>query len=272
MPTGPAAGSDQNPLTAVPTSPAVPSPAGGPPAGPMSIPLLPGDPTAARQLKFLLVNACTLANLVLGMVAIMLSFHGELRWAAACVLGCVAFDGLDGTLARRLGVASPFGAQMDSLADLCAFGIATPVLAYQWLQVSGAPSYAVAPTCVLVAVCAAVRLARFNVSPKDGRYFCGVPTTMAAAILTLCTLVDVHPVAAQVITVGTLALLMVSTFPYAKVTQLRRLPSWLWVPSVVGALINPPVAFVLFVSAYLGSGPVLWLKHRRDAVTPATLP
>lgn len=231
----------------------------------MSIPLLPGDHTPARRLKFLVVNACTLANLVLGMVAIMLTFHGELRWAAACVLGCVACDGLDGTLARRLGVASPFGAQMDSLADLCAFGIATPVLMYQWLQLADAPSYAVAPTCVLVAVCAAVRLARFNVSPKDGRYFCGVPTTMAAAILALCTLVDLHPVPAQVAIVAVLAVLMVSTFPYAKVAQLRRMPSWLWVPTVLGALINPSAAFVLFVTAYLGSGPVLWFKHRRNS-------
>ena len=44
--------------------------------------------------------------------------------------------------------------------------------------------------CVLVAGCAAIRLARFNVSPKDGKFFCGVPTTMAAAVLALTVLID----------------------------------------------------------------------------------
>ena len=49
---------------------------------------------------------------------------------AGCLIACVVFDGLDGALARKLGVASPFGAQMDSLADMCSFGLAAPVVVY----------------------------------------------------------------------------------------------------------------------------------------------
>ena len=56
--------------------------------------------------------------------------HGDVRFAAMCLVACVAFDGLDGALARKLGVSSPFGAQMDSLADMCSFGLAAPVVVY----------------------------------------------------------------------------------------------------------------------------------------------
>ena len=112
----------------------------------------------------------------------------------------MVFDGLDGALARRLGVASPFGAQMDSLADMCSFGLAAPVVVYASLAGTvSTPAAAVA--CALVAGCAAIRLARFNVSPKDGRFFCGVPTTMAAAVLALAVLIGL-PVSGTVQVAG----------------------------------------------------------------------
>ncbi|MFB9237388.1 CDP-alcohol phosphatidyltransferase family protein [Plantactinospora siamensis] len=231
----------------------------------MAIPLLPGERTVARRLRFALVNACTLASLMLGITAILLAMHGEVRIAAGCLIACVAFDGLDGALARRLGVASPFGAQMDSLADMCSFGLAAPVVVYASL--AGAVSTAAAGVaCALVAACAAVRLARFNVSPKDGRFFCGVPTTMAAAVLALAVLIGL-PVAGifQVAGVGVLAFAMVSSFPYAKVARLIKLPPWVWLAPVVGALIDVRVTFALLVLGYLVSGPVLWLHQRRTA-------
>ena len=154
-----------------------------------AIPLLPGERTLNRRIRFAVVNACTLASLVLGLSAIFVALgHHDIRVAAACLIACVAFDGIDGALARKLGVSSPFGAQMDSLADMCSFGIAAPVVVYAWLSGS-APTVAVAAACAMVAVCAAIRLARFNVSPKDGRFFCGVPTTMTAAVLALGTLI-----------------------------------------------------------------------------------
>ena len=96
----------------------------------MSIPLLPGERTAARRIKFAVVNACTLTSLMLGMLAIFLAMQGDVRIAALCLIACVVFDGLDGALARKFGVASPFGAQMDSLADMCSFGLAAPVVVY----------------------------------------------------------------------------------------------------------------------------------------------
>ncbi|SCL65118.1 CDP-diacylglycerol---serine O-phosphatidyltransferase [Micromonospora citrea] len=248
----------------VPVSPAL-APATPVDEPAMSIPLLPGERTVARRMKFAVVNACTLSSLMLGMLAIFLAMQGEVRVAALCLIACVVFDGLDGALARKFGVASPFGAQMDSLADMCSFGLAAPVVVYASLAGSvSTPAAAVA--CALVAACAAIRLARFNVSPKDGRFFCGVPTTMAAAVLALTVAIGLPvPGTVQVAGVALLAFAMVSSFPYAKLARLVKLPPWLWLAPVIGALIDIRLTFALIVVGYLISGPVLWLRQRRTA-------
>jgi len=228
-----------------------------------TVPLLPGEQSAARKLRFALVNGCTLASLSLGLLAIFLAMQGDVRPAAACLVACVAFDGLDGALARKLGVASPFGAQMDSLADMCSFGLAAPVVVYASLAHT-VPTAAAAVACVLVAGCAAIRLARFNVSPKDGKFFCGVPTTMAAAVLAVTVLIGL-PVPGPVLLggVAVLAFAMVSSFPYAKLARLVKLPPWLWLLPAVGALVDPRLTFAAVVMAYLVSGPVMWARARR---------
>ncbi|MBO4209080.1 CDP-alcohol phosphatidyltransferase family protein [Micromonospora echinofusca] len=231
----------------------------------MAIPLLPGERTPARRVKFALVNGCTLASIMLGMLAIFLAMQGDVRTAALCLIACVTFDGLDGALARKFGVASPFGAQMDSLADMCSFGLAAPVVVYASLAGSVPPA-AAAVACALVAACAAIRLARFNVSPKDGRFFCGVPTTMAAAVLALAVVIGLPvPGAVQIAGVGLLAFAMVSSFPYAKLARLIKLPPWLWLVPVVGALVDIRLTFGLIVVGYLVSGPLLWLRQRAAA-------
>ncbi len=230
---------------------------------PLSIPLLPGARTVGRRIRFALVNACTISSIVLGMTAIFLSVnHSDVRWAAGCLMFCVVFDGLDGALARKLGVASPFGAQMDSLADMCSFGLAAPVVVYAWLS-GTAPRMLIVPACALVAVCAAIRLARFNVSPKDGRFFCGVPTTMAAAVLASATLISpALPAWLRVSGVVLLGLAMVSSFPYAKLARLLRLPPWILLVPVLGAVVDYQITFVAIVLVYLVSGPLIWLRQR----------
>jgi CDP-diacylglycerol--serine O-phosphatidyltransferase len=225
--------------------------------------LLPGEHTTARRVWFALVNSCTLASLGLGLLAIFLAMHGDVRLAAACLVACVVFDGLDGALARRLGVCSPFGAQMDSLADMCSFGLAAPVVVYASLAHS-VPTAAAAVACMLVAGCAAIRLARFNVSPKDGSFFSGVPTTMAAAVLAVAVLIDLPmPGLAMLGGVAVLAFAMVSSFPYAKLAGIVKLPPWVWLLPVVGALVDPRLTFAIAVAAYLASGPVMWVRTRR---------
>ncbi|MGW1058397.1 CDP-alcohol phosphatidyltransferase family protein [Micromonospora rubida] len=249
----------------VPVSPALAPSTPVDDAASMSIPLLPGERTTARRAKFALVNACTLASLVLGINAIFVAMRGEVRLAALLLIACVVFDGLDGALARKLGVASPFGAQMDSLADMCSFGLAAPVVVYASL-VGAAPPAAAAVAAALVVACAAIRLARFNVSPKDGRFFCGVPTTMAAAVLALTVAIGLPlPGLVQIAGVALLALAMVSSFPYAKLARLVKLPPWLWLAPAIGALVDVRLTFALVVVGYLVSGPLLWLHQRRTA-------
>ena len=224
--------------------------------------LLPGPHTPRRRAYFALVNACTLASLGLGLTAIFLAMNGDVRVAAACLVACVAFDGLDGALARKLGVSSPFGAQMDSLADMCSFGLAAPLVVYASLAHT-VPTPAAAVACIMVAGCAAIRLARFNVSPANGKFFSGVPTTMAAAVLALSVLIDLPvPGLALLGGVAVLAFAMVSSFPYAKLARILKLPPWLWLMPIVGALVEPRLTFIAVVVAYLASGPVLWLRTR----------
>jgi CDP-diacylglycerol--serine O-phosphatidyltransferase len=239
-------------------------------------PLLPGERTPARRLKFAIANGCTVGSLVMGLVAVFLAMDGDatsLGLAAVALLACVVLDGCDGGLARRFGVASPFGSQLDSLADLSAFGVAAGIVTYQWLVSIGADPTSAAVVCVLVTVCAAIRLARFNVSPKNGNHFSGVPTTMVAAVLALNILLgpDSVPVMAQVAFVGVFALAMVTSFPYLKLGRVLRLPLWLWVVPAIGAMISVPATFVAIVGGYLASGPVLWLLRRRDQDSRAAL-
>lgn len=235
---------------------------GAPTTGSLSIPLLPGERTAARRARFALVQACSLIGLSLGVAAIFLAINGHVQSAAACLVAYAACDGFDGALARRLGVASPFGAQMDSLVDMSSTGIAAPVVVYAALHGSVPPA-AAAVTAGLVASGAAIRLARFNVSPKDGRFFCGVPTTIATAMLAFAVLIGVTlPGMAMLAGVALLAFAMVSSFPYAKLAKIATLPPWLWLIPVVAGFYDVQLTFAALVLIYLASGPIIWLRQR----------
>jgi CDP-diacylglycerol--serine O-phosphatidyltransferase len=237
-------------------------------AGP--IPLLPGPRTIGRRVKFGIANGCTVGSLLLGMAAVFLAIAGDLRTAAIALLACVVLDGCDGGLARKFGVSSPFGAQMDSLADLSSFGVATGLVVYQWLVASGASPLTAGPACALVTVCAAIRLARFNVSPKDGTFFSGVPTTMVAAVLALNMLIGpALPPRVEVVLVAVYALAMVTSFPYVKLARVFHLPLWLWVVPAICVMISVPGTFAAVVGGYLISGPLLWLYRRGQGSRPA---
>jgi CDP-diacylglycerol--serine O-phosphatidyltransferase len=87
---------------------------------------------------------------------------------------------------------------------------------------------------------------------------------MSAAVLALAVIIEL-PIPGVVLLGGValLAFAMVSSFPYAKLAKLVKLPPWLWLLPVVGVLIDPRLTFALVVFAYLASGPLLWLRTRR---------
>jgi CDP-diacylglycerol--serine O-phosphatidyltransferase len=182
--------------------------------------------------------------------------------AAWGLLLCVLLDSCDGSLARRWQVTSEFGAQLDSLADMTSFIIASVALTYAWAQ-STTPFPLLLTVCGLYALAGAFRLARFNSSPEDRGFFAGIPSTGGAALLAANYLVAPPPSAYGVIAlVALLALLMISTLPYPKLTSLRRCPSWIWLAILIGALASPQITVWAVSAGYIGLGPAIWLYRR----------
>ncbi len=225
------------------------------------------QPRLATKVCFVVVNGFTAASLILGFASLILTMAGLLTAAALCLLASVALDACDGNLARRWKVSSSFGAQLDSMADMTAFGVAAAALAYYWL-VEKEPSQLIIIAIVssMVALTGAIRLARFNVTPANSEYFQGIPTTFAAAAIALLYLAA--PNLAMFWGLGLvalLAILMVSAFPYMKLTQLLHLPKWLWLIAVASMVFNPLTTALVCASAYLCSGPLLWCKQQLAA-------
>ena len=122
------------------------------------------------MIRYLLPNAITSASIVFGVLSIHASIAGHWQVAVWWALYCVLFDKLDGFVARALRATSSFGMQLDSLADLVAFGVAPAVLIHGFFSAhpelgwtSGWRVTALSALSVGYIVCAAIRLARFNV-------------------------------------------------------------------------------------------------------------
>ncbi|MGM0541200.1 MAG: CDP-diacylglycerol--serine O-phosphatidyltransferase [Pseudomonadota bacterium] len=132
---------------------------------------------------YLLPNLMTTAGLFAGFYAVIAGIQGEYALGAIAILLAMIFDGLDGRIARMTNSCSAFGAEYDSLADMVSFGLAPALLMYQWiLHDFGKLGWLVA---FIYTVAAALRLARFNtqVGVADKRYFQGLPSPAAAALL-----------------------------------------------------------------------------------------
>lgn len=218
---------------------------------------------------FIIVNSVTSLNLLLGLLAVIAAASDHLTIAASCVLCGALFDGFDGPLARRWQVASDFGAQLDSLADMTSFIVGGAALAYFWVN----PADTSVLLLIALAVCAsyvlagAIRLARFNSSPSNPTYFQGMPTTTVAAIVAISLLM--HPAIKDYWVVGLLlllSLLMVSVFPYPKLSSLMpRLPSWGLPLLVLSVAIDFSLTISVAIGLYVCSGPFISARRRYAA-------
>jgi CDP-diacylglycerol--serine O-phosphatidyltransferase len=143
-------------------------------------------------IRRLIPNLLTASSLVLALGSILSAELGLLQQAAWFIVWCALLDIADGFVARRLNATSAFGADFDSLADLCAFGLApvSLVLHFVWQPDLGPPSWRIAAPCALYALFAALRLARFNsqAAPEPG-WFRGLPTTASGVLLATGVLV-----------------------------------------------------------------------------------
>ncbi len=133
-----------------------------------------------------LPNVLTLSNLLMGTVAILWAVRGRYEVVMFLILGCLIADILDGAIARKLGVDSPLGVQLDSLADMVSFGLLPAVLIRMMpIYVMGDKlnQYVQIGLASMVAVSAGLRLARFNLDTRPREFFWGLPTPAGGVMI-----------------------------------------------------------------------------------------
>jgi CDP-diacylglycerol--serine O-phosphatidyltransferase len=229
-----------------------------------------------RRGIYLLPNLFTTAALFAGFYAVTAAMNQRYELAAVAIFIAMILDGLDGRVARLTNTQSAFGAEYDSMADMISFGAAPALVMYTWSLVGLGKFGWVA--AFVHAAGAALRLARFNtqIATADKRYFQGLPSPSAAAILAgfvwFCETHSLSGESVRYVALGlaiATGLLMVSNFRYYsfKDIDLRGRVPFLWAILImlVFAFIftNPPLMLFVIFSAYAVSGPALTLLRLR---------
>lgn len=229
-------------------------------------------------------NAVTVLAFSMGLTAVRFALAGKWELSVAAIIVAGVFDGLDGTVARLLRSTSKFGAELDSLSDVVAFGVVPALVIYLWtLEGLDRLGWAAA---LIYAVAMALRLARFNARmdledendvKKQMGFLTGVPAPMGAALLISPMVIDFaftggyvqgHPHLLAVYTV-LVAFLMVSTLPTftLKVIRVPRdsfVPVLLLVAAFFMTLfVYPWIAIISLVAMYIMSLPVCFFVYRK---------
>lgn len=168
----------------------------------------------------ILPSLFTTGNVFCGFYAFIAVLNEQFYFAAWAIVAGMIFDGLDGRIARLTKTTSAFGEQYDSLADIITFGMAPAFLAYSWvLKPFGRLGWMAA---FLFLLCAALRLARFNVTKPEIRseHFVGLPSPASAVVIASIVIAFEDLFATRmnpfimVMVVYALAFLMVSNIKY----------------------------------------------------------
>lgn len=168
-----------------------------------------------------LPDLLSLLNALLGFASITAAYIGRSDICVPLLIIAATADGLDGFLARKFG-SGPLGTNLDSLADLVSFGVAPAV----FVSIAfGFHSLAIAVWIVGVfyLVCGMLRLARFDVSPKNDRLFEGLPIPPCGIAVASSVLIGSPKFTLALMIV--LSALMVSNIPYPKVRSLHAIVS-----------------------------------------------
>ncbi len=141
------------------------------------------DPVKRRRGIYILPNAFTTASLFCGFYSIVQAMNGRFEAAAIATFLAMVLDSLDGRVARLTNTQSAFGEQFDSLSDMVSFGAAPALIMYEW-SLRGLGKWGWIAAFIYCAG-AALRLARFNanIGVVDKRYFQGLPSPAAAALV-----------------------------------------------------------------------------------------
>jgi len=239
-----------------------------------------------RSGQVLAPSLFTMGNMACGFFCLLACDINEYTPAATCILGGIAFDMLDGRVARFVHGESLFGVEFDSLSDFMTFGVAPATMMYGFiLKDYGVWGY---PLAFFFALCGALRLARFNAVAHDlggsKTHFTGLPIPGAAGFLASFVLLyqiveegrparTWHFLMAQIpllyglapAMVAIVALLMISAIPYPAFKQLRffrphsvKMLLGILIPAIL-IFIYPQNAIFLIFFAYALLGPVGWL-------------
>ena len=225
----------------------------------------------AIPVRVLVPNLITLLALCAGLTGLRLAIEGKIEFALAAIVFAAALDGVDGRIARMIKGTSRFGAELDSLADFVNFGVVPALILYFWglHELKNAGWIA----AMVFAICAGLRLARFNVAIDDpnkpgwaANFFTGVPAPAGAIVVLLPIYVQLlgiprvgFPVAVTLVYTLAIAFLMVSRLPvFSGKKQGKRVP-----PDMVFPVFILVVLFVAVLIAYpwevLTIGTVLYL-------------
>ena len=120
-----------------------------------------------ENLRKSLPNIITFVSMVCGMVSIAFALEGHIGIAATFILASYLLDLVDGAVARHLDACSDFGIQLDSLADISNFGVASTVLVWSHLQAGSVQIWILWPIGISFVLAGAFRLARFNLSASN---------------------------------------------------------------------------------------------------------
>lgn len=226
-------------------------------------------------------NIITVLALCAGLTAIRFSLQERWELAVVAIIVAGILDGLDGRLARLLKATSKFGAELDSLSDIVAFGVAPGVMLYTWsLHEAGGLGWIVV---LVYGVSCALRLARFNIALEDpdrpafmANFFTGVPAPGAAGLALLPMLLSFQgfeavfrlPAVCGPYLVG-IGLLMISRLPTYSFKRLRVrrdyvLPVLMLVGLLAAFLVSYPWVLLAAVAVmYLVSIPISARACRR---------
>jgi CDP-diacylglycerol---serine O-phosphatidyltransferase len=246
------------------------------------------DPPRRRgiPLRALVPNAVTVLALCCGLTGVRFAIGGEWEKAVVAVLLAGVLDGIDGRIARLLKGTSRFGAELDSLSDVTAFGVAPTLILYLWAlqHLPGRLGWVIA---LANAIACALRLARFNAQidadeqpHKKLGYLTGIPAPAAAGLALTPMFIefwlapaffDDVALRAAVVAASTLAVafLMVSNLPSYSWGSLRLRPSWRLpalaaIGLLAGALFtNPWPTLAVITIAYAASIPLAISSYAR---------
>ena len=234
-----------------------------------------------RRSIYLLPNLFTTAALFAGFYAIVQAMNSRFEHAAVAIFVAMVFDGLDGRVARLTHTQSEFGAEYDSLSDMVSFGVAPSLVIYEWaLKDLGKWGWFAA---FIYCAGTALRLARFNTNIEivDKRYFQGLPSPSAAALVAsfVWVMLDNHFTGNEVrwyacaLTVFA-GVTMVSNLKYYSFKDLNMRKSVPFIVIFMLALffifvsVNPPAILFTLFFVYGLTGYILCLPSVRKKVFP----